>query len=85
MVCTACLTRYLTLARYPIAVFRGFSRILFSYILPVAAMANMPTMALIRGSTFTHFLHLVFHGILWYFAGQILWANGVRGYTGASS
>lgn len=37
------------------------------------------------GSTFTHFLHLVFHGILWYFAGQILWANGVRGYTGASS
>ena len=73
------------LARYPSAVFRGLSRILFSYVLPVAALANLPTMALIQGPTVSHFVRLALHAVVWFFSGQLLWAAGTKGYTSASS
>jgi ABC-2 type transport system permease protein len=73
------------LARYPSSVFRGTARLLLSYIIPVSLMANLPTLALIRGPSVGQFLGLGLHGAIWFLVGQFLWTKGVEGYSSASS
>lgn len=58
------------LARYPITVFRGFWRILFSYVMPVTLVANLPVMALIESPGPGLILPAVLHAFVWYFAGN---------------
>jgi len=73
------------LARYPITVFRGFWRILFSYVMPVTLVANLPVMALIESPGTGLILPAVLHALAWYLAGNGLWKVALRRYSGASA
>jgi len=73
------------LARYPMAVFRGLTRILFVYVLPVAIVANTPAVALL-GRPFGDLLVLALaHATAWYALGSFLWTKAICRYTGASA
>jgi ABC-2 type transport system permease protein len=72
-------------ARWPIAVFRGFWRVLFTLIIPLALMTTFPAMAILgtleaRTAVFGLGGALLFAGV-----ARALWRAAIRSYTSASS
>jgi len=73
------------LARYPLTVLKGFVRIILTYVLPVALVANLPVLALMH-KPFTHLIAVAaIHSILWYLLGSLAWRYALERYTGASA
>jgi ABC-2 type transport system permease protein len=76
-----------TLARYPDVVFRGFIRFLFSWVLPVIVITNVPTRILIRAGATPWPLvgHLLAASLLMIVLSRVLWRLALRRYSSASS
>lgn len=71
--------------RWPIHVFRGFWRVLFTFVVPLALMTTYPAMAVLgrlEGTTAAAALGgaVVFAGV-----ARLLWRKALRSYTSASS
>ena len=72
-------------ARWPIAVFRGFWRVLFTLIIPLALMTTFPAMAVL-GTLRPRTAILAVAGALAFAAvARTLWRRAIRAYTSASS
>jgi len=72
-------------ARWPIAVFRGFWRVLFTLVIPLALMTTFPAMAIL-GTLESHVAILGLGGaVVFAAAARLLWRAAIRSYTSASS
>ncbi|HEY5922838.1 MAG TPA: ABC-2 family transporter protein [Kofleriaceae bacterium] len=72
-------------ARWPIQVFRGAWRFIFTFLIPVAIMTTFPAMALLgRLSTRTTLLTLA-GALAMLVISRLIWRAAIRNYTSASS
>jgi ABC-2 type transport system permease protein len=75
------------IGRYPDVVFKGAFKVIFSYLIPVIIVANLPVRALTRAleNPFHGFLHLVGASIFVLLASRLFWLFALRRYSSASS
>lgn len=72
-------------ARWPIAVFRGVWRVVFTLVIPLALMTTYPAMAIL-GTLEGHVALLALGGaVLFAAVSRLLWRAAIRNYTSASS
>ena len=72
-------------ARWPIQVFPGAWRVIFTFVIPVAVMTTFPAMALLgRLSQQTTLLTLA-GSLVMLFVSRMIWRAAIRNYTSASS
>jgi len=72
-------------ARWPIQVFRGAWRFIFTFLIPVAVMTTFPAMALLgRLSSRTTLLTLA-GSLGMVIISRLIWRAAIRNYTSASS
>ena len=72
-------------AKWPVAVFPGPWRIIFTFVIPVAMMTTFPAMALL-GSLHTHqIIGTVVGSATLFVASRLIWRAAIRSYTSASS
>ena len=69
------------LAGYPEGIFRGASRALFTWGVPVLVVANFPTQALLGAPPLPHVAAALLAVGLWLSAALVLWRAGLRRYT----
>lgn len=74
-------------ARYPADVFRGVFRFIFSWIIPVMIVANVPARVLIRGfeNPWPNVLHLAAATALVVSVTRMFWFFALKRYSSASS
>ena len=72
-------------ARWPIQVFRGAWRVVFTFIIPVALMTSYPAMALLGKLDAAHAGAVVGGAIVLLALSRLLWRTAIRNYTSASS
>ncbi len=73
-------------AKYPVTIFKGFFRFLFTFILPVAFMAYYPSLAVLRPEKvplLTWLSPLI--GAAMFYASYKLWMKGATSYNGSGS
>ncbi len=71
--------------RWPVQIFRGAWRVVFTFIIPVAIMTTYPAMALLgRLSTATALL-VAAGALAMLAASRVVWVVAIRNYTSASS
>ncbi len=75
----------LDFSRWPAQVFRGFLRIVFTFVIPLAIMTTYPAEALLGRADRSHVLTavVVAGGLL--ALARLVWLRAIRGYTSASS
>ena len=72
-------------ARWPIHVFRGFWRVLFTFVVPLAIMTTYPAMSVL-GRLEARTAGLALGGAVLFTAiARLLWRKAIRAYTAASS
>jgi len=72
-------------ARWPVSIFRGFFRVLFTVVIPLALMTTYPAEALL-GRLPTATLALALAGTVLFAAfSRVVWLRAIRRYTSASS
>jgi ABC-2 type transport system permease protein len=76
-----------SLARYPDVVFKGAIKFIFSWIIPVVVVTNVPTRVLMTATATPWFLiaHLLMASLLMICASRLLWKMGLNRYSSASS
>jgi ABC-2 type transport system permease protein len=76
-----------TLARYPDVVFRGVIKFLFSWVVPVIVITNVPTRVLMQAGATPWPLvgHLLLASLLMIVSSRTLWRLALRRYSSASS
>ena len=72
-------------ARWPVDVFRGAWRILFTYIIPVAVMTTFPAEALLGRIDAKTALATIGGAIALLLGSRLVWRFAIRNYTSASS
>jgi viologen exporter family transport system permease protein len=72
-------------ARWPVQVFKGAWRILFTFVLPLALMTTYPAMAILGRIDVTTALACVAGALAIAALSRFLWVGAVRNYTSASS
>jgi len=72
-------------ARWPIAIFRGVWRILFTFVIPLALMTTFPAMAILGTLDARSVAFSVGGALLFAAAARALWRKAIRSYTSASS
>ena len=74
------------LARMPDTAFRGLFRAVFTYILPVTLVSNVPARTLVQTlSSIRGPVTLLAITIGWFFVSELIWRFSLRRYTSASS
>lgn len=73
------------IGRFPTDVFDAVLRRVFTYLLPVAFLATIPTKALLGKATPSFLLFSVLWGVGFFVMGRIFWRYALRSYTSASS
>ena len=75
------------IGRYPDTVFRGAFKIIFSYVIPVIIVANIPVRALTRAleNPFHNFLHLAAASAFVVLGSRLFWGFAIKRYSSASS
>jgi viologen exporter family transport system permease protein len=75
------------IARYPDVIFHGAFKFIFSYLVPVIIVANVPTRVIARGfdSPFPGLLQLAGASLFIVLATRMLWFTALRRYSSASS
>ncbi len=78
---------FFNLGRYPDVIFRGWFKFVFSWIIPVIVVANVPARLLIRlaDSPGWLLLHLALAALIVVTATRVLWKVALRRYSSASS
>jgi ABC-2 type transport system permease protein len=72
-------------ARWPIHVFRGAWRFIFTFIIPVAIMTTFPAMALLGQLSARTTLLTVGGSLAMLVVSRVIWRAAIRNYTSASS
>jgi ABC-2 type transport system permease protein len=72
-------------ARWPIDVFRGPVRFLFTFVLPLAVMTSYPARALLGTLAIRTGLFSIAGAMLFAWAARQVWKSSIRHYTSASS
>ena len=77
----------INLARYPDAVFKGFVKFVFSWVVPVIVVTNVPARVLIHAfqTPWSLLFQLVAAAILMLVFSRVLWLFAIRRYSSASS
>ena len=77
----------MTLARYPDVVFKGPIKFIFSWLIPVIVVTNVPARVLMNASETPWWLivHLLLASALMLFLSRILWRFALNRYSSASS
>jgi ABC-2 type transport system permease protein len=73
-------------ARYPITIFSGIFRIIFTFIIPIAFMAYYPGLEFLDSKQpvfLTYFTPI--YGILFFWLSYKFWMKGARNYSGTGS
>jgi ABC-2 type transport system permease protein len=75
------------LGRYPDVIFRGLFKFVFSWIIPIIVVTNIPTRLLIRAadSPAPLLLHLLLATVIVTIATRLFWRAALRRYASASS
>jgi ABC-2 type transport system permease protein len=71
--------------RWPINVFRGALRIVFTVVFPLALMTTYPAQALLGKLTRGHALPAGVGGLAFAVIARFVWSRALRAYTSASS
>lgn len=72
-------------ARWPVQVFRGLWRVVFTVVIPVAVMTTYPAMALLGRLDATTALASIGAAIVMLVVSRLVWRAAIRNYTSASS
>jgi ABC-2 type transport system permease protein len=72
-------------ARWPVQVFRGAWRFVFTFIIPVAVMTTFPAMALLGRLDAERALATIGGAAALLVLSRLLWRHAIRSYTSASS
>ena len=72
-------------ARWPISVFKGALRFVFTFVFPLALMTTYPAEALLGRLAPTHFLLVLLGGVAFAAVARLVWRRAIRFYTSASS
>lgn len=72
-------------ARWPIQVFRGFWRVLFTFVIPLALMTTYPAMAILGRLDARTALYVLLGTVAFAAVARALWKAAIRNYTSASS
>ena len=77
----------ISLTRYPDSMFKGLAKFVFSWILPVMVVTNVPARLLIHATADSWALlaHLAAASILMIVASRLLWRTALNRYSSASS
>jgi ABC-2 type transport system permease protein len=71
--------------RWPISVFKGALRILFTVVFPLALMTTYPAQALLGQLSLSRALLVALGGVLFATLSRLVWRQSLRAYTSASS
>ncbi len=72
-------------SRLPREAYRGFTQILFTYVLPVVVVSNAPARQLLKGFNASYALLLVATAVAWFGLAVWIFHRGLRRYSSASS
>jgi ABC-2 type transport system permease protein len=72
-------------ARWPVQVFRGAWRFVFTFVIPVAVMTTFPAMALLGRLDAQHALATTGGTAVLLLLSRLMWRRAIRSYTSASS
>jgi ABC-2 type transport system permease protein len=72
-------------ARWPVSVFRGFWRVLFTFVVPLALLTTFPAMALLGRLGLGTTLGSLGGAALFAAAARLVWLRSIAHYTSASS
>jgi ABC-2 type transport system permease protein len=72
-------------ARWPVQVFRGLWRIVFTFVIPVAVMTTFPAMALLGRGSARLTLATIGGALVMLAVARAVWRLAIRNYTSASS
>jgi ABC-2 type transport system permease protein len=72
-------------ARWPVQVFKGLWRILFTFVIPVAVMTTFPAMALLGRLDTATMVGTVAGAAAMLAVSRLVWRAAIRNYTSASS
>jgi ABC-2 type transport system permease protein len=73
-------------ARYPITIFSGVFRVIFTFVIPIAFMAYYPSLEFLEGKDpefLTYFTPI--YGILFFYLSYLAWIAGAKRYSGTGS
>ena len=73
------------IARWPVDVFRGAWRVIFTFVIPVAVMTTFPAMALLGTLGLPRTLATIGGSALLLAISRLVWRTAIRSYTSASS
>jgi ABC-2 type transport system permease protein len=71
--------------RWPIGVFRGVLRVIFTAVFPLALMTTYPAMALLGNLTLDLAMLALLGGAAFALTARLVWLRALRFYTSASS
>lgn len=78
--------KFREVARYPATIFKGFSRFIFTYIIPVAFIAFYPSQLFIEPEEFNILAYLSpVVGVIFFILAYAVWKKGVNSYSGTGS
>jgi ABC-2 type transport system permease protein len=72
-------------ARWPVQVFPGVWRVVFTFVIPVAVMTTFPAMALLGKIDMTRAVGSIVGALLLLVVSRMTWRAAIRNYTSASS
>lgn len=72
-------------ARFPVQIFRGMWRFVFTFIIPVAIMTTFPAMALLGRLDMRAAIGTVAGAVAMLVISRLVWRAAIRSYTSASS
>ena len=72
-------------ARWPVQVFPGLWRVVFTFVIPVAVMTTFPAMALLGRLDLATILATIGGALVMLVISRVVWRAAVRSYTSASS
>jgi ABC-2 type transport system permease protein len=72
-------------ARWPVQVFRGVWRFVFTFVIPVAVMTTFPAMALLGRLEGAAALATIGGALVLLVVSRLVWRLAIRSYTSASS
>ncbi|MFN3690016.1 MAG: ABC-2 family transporter protein, partial [Fimbriimonadales bacterium] len=73
------------IGRFPTDVFDRVLRRVFTYVLPIAFLATIPTKALLGKASPGFLVFAVVWALGFFIAGRLFWKYALRSYTSASS
>ncbi|WP_181233732.1 ABC transporter permease [Enhygromyxa salina] len=82
---TSLMETLLGFAHWPISVFRGPLKLVFTFVVPFAVMTSYPAQSLIGGLGWPELVGAVGTTLALAIGARVIWGRALRGYTSASS